>query len=370
MNRVLICLASCVLLSACAAPTTQRIQVSSDAQAQEVERQRDIAFEDQMRDAQRIRNIYNKLTVHATDLCSKNIKPLLGFTAGTVNDYKEFGPSARRLLNLDNSLKVIDVSPGMPGEKAGLARGDVLKTINGRPVPSGDEETKELLALMDEEILKSPDSVVLAIDRSDVAQEITIKPVKGCGYRPQLVAGDAVNAYATGEILAVTAGMMRFVRDDTELTLVIAHELAHNAMSHIDAKKQNAAVGLLGDIFLAVLTRGAYRQSSFAQAGAGAYSQDFEAEADYVGLYMMARAGLPIDDAPRFWRRMGAANPSAIGNRSHTASHPSTAERMLALDKAVLEIKEKQAKGLPLVPEKKAEASKENAAPGQSGSTN
>ena len=370
MNRALVCLAACALLAACAAPTTQRIQVSPDAQALEVERQRDIAFEDRLRDMQRVRNIYNKLTVHATDLCSKNVKPLLGFAAGTVNDFKEFGPSARRLLNLDNSLKVIEVSPGMPSEKAGLTRGDVLKTINGRPMPTGDEATKELFALIDEELKKSPDSVVLAVERSDVVHEITMKPVKGCGYRPQLVNDDAVNAYATGEILAVTTGMMRFVRDDTELTLVIGHELAHNAMSHIDAKKQNAAVGMVGDILLALLTRGAYRQSSFAQAGAGAYSQDFEAEADYVGLYLMARAGVPIEEAPRFWRRMGAAHPTAIGNKSHTASHPSTAERMLALEKAVLEIKEKQTKGLPLVPEKKVETPRENVAPSQSGSVN
>ena len=84
----------------------------------------------------------------------------------------------------------------------------------------------------------------------------------------------------------------------------------------------------------------------------------------------MARAGVPIEDAPRFWRRMGAANPTAIGNKSHTASHPSTAERMLALDKAVLEIKEKQAKGLPLIPEKKAEAPKENVTPSHNSSVN
>ena len=365
-----ICVALCLLLTACAAPTTQRIQVSNDAQAIEVERQMDIAFEDRLRDMQRVRNIYAKLAVNATDICVKNVRPMLGVFAATVDDFKEFAPSARRLLNLDSTLKVIDLTPGMPAEQAGLKKGDVIKLINGRISPTGQDAQKELAALLEEELKKSPDSITVMIERADVGQQITVKPIQACGYRPQLVSGDAVNAYATGEILAVTTGMMRFVRDDTELTLVIAHELAHNAMSHIDAKKQNAAVGAVGDILLAILTRGAYRQSSFSQAGAGAYSQDFEAEADYVGLYVMARTGVAIDDAPRFWRRMGAANPSAIGNKSHTASHPSTAERMLALEKAVVEIKEKQSKGLPLVPEKKAEAPKTDTPSSQNQSVN
>jgi hypothetical protein len=44
----------------------------------------------------------------------------------------------------------------------------------------------------------------------------------------------------------VTRGMMNFARDDLELALVVAHEIAHNSMKHIDAKKQNMGCRCLG----------------------------------------------------------------------------------------------------------------------------
>jgi predicted Zn-dependent protease len=47
---------------------------------------------------------------------------------------------------------------------------------------------------------------------------------------------DAVNAFADGEKVVITKGMMRFVENDRELSLVIAHEMAHNAMGHTDNK--------------------------------------------------------------------------------------------------------------------------------------
>ena len=54
-----------------------------------------------------------------------------------------------------------------------------------------------------------------------------------------------------------------------------------------------AGVGLVFDILAAVAgvnTGGDFMRIG-AEAGAGAFSQDFEAEADYVGVYLMARGG-------------------------------------------------------------------------------
>jgi predicted Zn-dependent protease len=91
------------------------------------------------------------------------------------------------------------------------------------------------------------------------------------------------------------------------------------------------------------------------------YSQDFESEADYVGLYVVARAGMPIDNAPRFWRRMGSqVAPGAI---SHGTTHPPTAQRFVALEAAVAEIKAKQAAGQPLLPNEKSKAKADPAVP-------
>ena len=123
-------------------------------------------------------------------------------------------------------------------------------------------------------------------------------------------------------------------------------------MKHIDAKKQNMGVGLLADLAVVLLSRGRTSNTNFAQVGAGAYSQEFEAEADYVGLYIMANAGMPIVNAPKFWRRMAAAHPSGI-KTNHSASHPSTSYRMVALEETVKEINDKLARNQPLLPNMK-----------------
>jgi hypothetical protein len=160
--------------------------------------------------------------------------------------------------------------------------------------------------------------------------------------------------------------MLRFVQDDTELAFVISHELAHNLMKHLAAKSTNQIVGKVGAIGLAVLATAAsniglrYATNLNPRLteqilkdptlDRNSFSEEFEAEADYVGLYMMARAGMNIDGAPQFWRRMGAAYP-ASNKSAFGASHPSDAYRMLALEAAIKQIKRKIEDGLPLVPD-------------------
>jgi len=141
---------------------------------------------------------------------------------------------------------------------------------------------------------------------------------------------------------------MDFTSTDDELALVIGHELAHNSMRHIDAKRLNAMGGLFLDILFAVLT-GVDSGGAFSQAGAQAYSQEFESEADYVGLYFVERAGYEIKDAAYFWRRMGVKHPSSIA-KNHAASHPSTPERFVSIEDTVNEINQKINVGTELMP--------------------
>ena len=85
-----------------------------------------------------------------------------------------------------------------------------------------------------------------------------------------------------------------------------------------------------------------------AEIGGLAFSQDFEAEADYVGVYHAARAGVDVSSAATLWRRLAIENPAAIDLLGST--HPSTAKRFLAIEAAMAEIEAKRAAGLPLVP--------------------
>lgn len=84
--------------------------------------------------------------------------------------------------------------------------------------------------------------------------------------------------------------------------------------------------------------------------GAQAFSQDFEREADYVGLYILGRAGLELGDAPSIFRHFVVAGGEV---RGYGRTHPTHAERFLLMEATVREIEAKRARGEPLEPEEK-----------------
>lgn len=179
-----------------------------------------------------------------------------------------------------------------------------------------------------------------------------------CDYVPYYKSDQAeVNAYTDGENIYIAGGLVRFVKSEAELQAVVAHELAHITEGHIAKKMRNAAIG---SIFGAILdganaamgspTYGRSATESWGQLGAQSFSKRFEQEADYVSIYMLARAGVDTSAVSSFWRRMGAANKGQI---QWGSSHPSTAKRYLALEQAHQEVAAKIAAECPLIPEPK-----------------
>jgi predicted Zn-dependent protease len=199
----------------------------------------------------------------------------------------------------------------------------------------------------------------LTVKRGDSVSTVLIPMDTVCNYGVVVQKDDALNAFADGNTIYVTSAMMRFATEPAEIETVVAHEIAHNAMGHIDAKKRNAAVaglfGVLLDVAAAsqgVNTGGEYTKQ-MAALGAMTFSQDFEREADYVGLYIMARANEPVTSSANLWRRMATESPGSI---KFASSHPTTVERYVRLEAAAAEIEQKRTTGEPLVPELKTKS--------------
>ncbi len=341
-----LCALLATALVACA-PTTRRVSVDPALARVEASKQREIALESQMDDQFRLLRVAWPLLVAGADLCGKEVRAAPGFVH--ANRYvfpKELRDTAARVYGVGESLKVLNVFPGSPADTAGVKAGDTLISLAGRPATTGQTAARDFTTYIRSQ-LQAGRTLPLVVSRNGQNLTLGITPVKTCAYDVLLGAGDEVNAYADGARVVITPGMMRFARDDTELSLVIAHELAHNAMGHIDAQTVNVTLGSIVDILAAAY--GINTQGLGRQAGQIMYSQDFEAEADYVGLYIMARGGGDIANAPKFWRRMAAAHPASI-EKSHAVTHPSTPERFLALEKTVVEIQNKRAHGEALVP--------------------
>jgi S1-C subfamily serine protease len=71
------------------------------------------------------------------------VKPQIGFMASNLQLLKDdLRPAAARALGLRDAPKVTHIAPASPASAAGFRKGDVLKTLNGWEVPTGENATK------------------------------------------------------------------------------------------------------------------------------------------------------------------------------------------------------------------------------------
>jgi Zn-dependent protease with chaperone function len=337
------------LVSACA-PTTKWANVDNAMVAAEREKQMELAAESYLKEVGRLEDVSTKVLMGATALCGEKVKPIVGAAWMSKNEASGGMKEAiiKRFGLTDNAMKAVMVAANSPAAVAGLKVGDELVSFNGTKATTKKQFADVALAALKD---KGKWPVKIAVLRDGKMVDISVTPKDSCDYPVELADQDIVNAFADGKKIYVTKGMMRFINDDRELALVISHELAHNTMGHIDKKRGNAMIGGLVDVLAAAY--GVNTQGAFSKMTGAAYSQDFEMEADYVGLYAMALSGAEVDGVANFWRRLGAANPGSIGQQGYFSSHPSSPERFLAIEKAAAEIKAKRLAGKPLRPEMK-----------------
>lgn len=347
-KRLLLLIGLAGLIIGCASPVTQRATINDALVEIEAKKQRAIAFKSMLDGQRHLTTTAYPLLRSAAALCGDQSRPSIGLMfANKYSFSKDFRDTAIATLGVGEPLQVIQATPSSPSSTVGISSGDILVSINDKSIPTGEQATRKLSDLLTEELTKGQAATITVV-RNNKQHSFQVIPETVCNYPVILAQGNEVNAYADGERIVITKGMLRFTESDNELSLVIAHELAHNAMKHQKAKMQNYILGSIFDILAAAY--GVNTQGTFGNTAAQAYSQEFEAEADYIGLYIMARANLEIESSANFWRRMAALQPASI-NRNHASSHPTTAERFVAIEETVMEIGKKQASGQPLIPE-------------------
>jgi predicted Zn-dependent protease len=297
----------------------------------------------------RVQNVAYPILKGSVPLCKENTRAAIGFMATTVYDYSRDDAPAAARFGIHEQPTVIALTANAPAEKAGVLKGDVLQTINGKPVATGKKATASTMKLLADELTGNP-TVTLGVLRAGQPQQITVNADTVCKYPVVVAQDDIVNAFADGKAIYITTGMLRFVETDQELATVIGHELAHNAMGHTNAKTTNYVLGSIFDVVAAAY--GVNTQGAFGNAAAQAYSQEFEAEADYVGIYAMALGGVDTAGSANFWRRMGAETGSI--KSQYGASHPGSTDRYVAIDRTVAEVNEKVINMQPVTPNLKS----------------
>ncbi len=151
-----------------------------------------------------------------------------------------------------------------------------------------------------------------------------------------VVEDDQVNAFVlpAGKIVFYT-GLLDLAADDDEVAAVMGHEVAHVVARHAGERiSQNVLIQMgLGAAAVALSDPQSPRgQATMAALGLGAqvgvqlpFSRIHEAEADEIGLFMMAEAGYDPRAAVSFWDRMD----EMAGDRPPTflSTHPGPEQR-------------------------------------------
>lgn len=239
---------------------------------------------------------------------------------------------------LTDGVTVALAVDGSPAAAAGLRVGNVITHLNGKAVNDGKGATERFITQSNAAAREGLVRLRLA-DGS----EATLAPETVCRFLTLLVRSPETNAAADGRILAITSGLFDLTNSDDELALILGHELAHNVLGHLKKPATNATGGILDAFMRATIG------TAVAAAKSPPYSIAAEKEADYAGLYFMARAGYDFTAADAFWRRLNKSTRAT----SVIKTHPSGSERLKAMQSAIAEIQAKKKANKPLEPDLK-----------------
>lgn len=241
----------------------------------------------------RVAQVAYRLALAGAALCPDRY-PLTGLLFHHLAEYE---PGDRPLMiaryGLDRGPGVLTVLADTPAARAGLVAGDVLLAVNGRPLPTGASvaavpKRERWRRLADE--TEAELETALRQGPADLrvlreGREVTLRlgSVPACLGRVRLARSTQVNAFATGRTVVMTLAMLRFLRSDDELAVVLGHELAHNIFGHPATRSEEGILRGLG-----IKASAAWKR---------------EEVADRFGLRLMDAAGYDLDSAIPFWRR-------------------------------------------------------------------
>lgn len=290
----------------------------------------------------RLARVSWRLTLANADLCPAT-RLRAGWAIHAAAQYgAELRPVAISRYGLDGDLPGILLAPqGSPAAAAGLSPGDVIVAVNGEALSPGNRAARESydglqanLERLDGAVARGP--ARLTVRREGVERVVALQPVRACAYDTQITIDRDPGGHAGKEMIQITTGMAGLAASDDELAFIVAHELAHAVLEHVDAPADPGRPGARnGEL---TLRRGA--------------NPDMEADADRLALYLLARAGYDPATAVAVLDRYSAGQLFAawpqISVRGRVYRPP--AERRPALAPVLADIAARRAEGRPLIP--------------------
>jgi len=245
----------------------------------------------------------------------------------------EGAPKPRTDIDILNSYRALNVKVdrvAAPILKAGLGLCPVTKETSGAALHKLTDYPKKIRSTAKTHFKLMAEDSVFFVRANSPADKAGIKPGEivsasrlaklaagndTCGYDVRIRYSQKINAYADGKTIIVTSEMIENT-DDLSLSLIVAHELAHNILGH-RAEDDSAIIELI---------------------------------ADRWALFLLARAGLDYERATR--SEITIAPPHA--NRS--VRYFKARAREAHYNDVIQEIKALEEQGAPLNPRLSAKA--------------
>jgi predicted Zn-dependent protease len=147
---------------------------------------------------------------------------------------------------------------------------------------------------------------------------------------------DQVNAYCMpgGKIMVYTGLIKQLKATDAELAAVLGHEIAHALREHSRERLSRAYAENLALAGIAIATGAGQDTMQLASQVSAVtftlpHSREQEAEADRIGLELMARAGYDPNAAIVLWQKMSKLGG---GGPEFLSTHPSSESRIRDLE--------------------------------------
>ena len=153
----------------------------------------------------------------------------------------------------------------------------------------------------------------------------------------KVIDSDEINAFALpGGFFYVNSGLILAADEEAELAGVMAHEIAHVCARHAtkEMTRENYVQIATTPLMFVINSWGMYEATNIALGLAipvafMKFSRNFEAEADYLGLQYMYKAGYDPQAFVSFFEKIEAREKQKPGTLSKAfASHPPTPDRI------------------------------------------
>ncbi len=245
----------------------------------------------------------------------------------TVNPDKVVEPGSQK----------INVKPGSIDDVSAVGNRD----IGGRGMGnwySTDTEIKmgKSVAMDVEKSTKFINDPVVTEYVNRIGQNIVKNSDCKVPFTIKVIDSDEINAFALpGGFFFVNSGLILNADEEAELAGVMAHETAHVCAHHAvreQTRLNYTQIGMIPLIFIGGWTGyGIYEAANFAvPITFMKFSRDFEAQADYLGVQYMYRAGYDPQAFITFFEKVQALEKRKPGLVAKTFSdHPQTPDRIL-----------------------------------------